>query len=289
MKLDKLFKKVFEMHWNIPRYIDSRYAYEVLRVYESKIKPHFGDMDTAKITKPLVREWHQSMADIKSEANKALGHLIAIYNLGLQEDLLEGGNPFLTIKKFTETKRSRRSGPEELKKLAEEFEKEKEKNPKIITYLLCLLFTGARPRSLQKITWDDIEPIENGFGVLTFQGKTSADSGEDERIILSPQVMQMLLNLPKRDDDLVFGPVSYRTLWGRIRKRVGCDDLWARDFRRTFASIGLSDGVQISTIGELLNHKNAATTKIYAKLDDSARIKAVGQISEKIASLLGRT
>jgi integrase len=92
--------------------------------------------------------------------------------------------------------------------------------------------------------------------------------------------------LPKREDGLIFGIKMPSHLWRKIRKEAGCEDLWARDSRRTFATIGMSNGVKMDTVSELLNHSSVQTTKTYAKLNGSARSQAVETIASKMNQLL---
>jgi integrase len=98
--------------------------------------------------------------------------------------------------------------------------------------------------------------------------------------------MDMIKNLPKRQDGLIFGIGLPGYLWRKIRKEAGCEDLWARDFRRTFATVGMSNKVDMKVIGKLLNHHSQQTTDRYALLDNSARLEAVSAISAKLDSIL---
>lgn len=96
--------------------------------------------------------------------------------------------------------------------------------------------------------------------------------------------MRVIGWLPRVEGMTITGMKMPRTLWRRVREEAGCPDLWVRDWRRTFATLGYSDGVDMWTVGELLNHRSTETTKIYAKMMDTRRLEAVTRIADKIES-----
>jgi hypothetical protein len=77
-----------------------------------------------------------------------------------------------------------------------------------------------------------------------------------------------------------------RAFWKRIQNETGCKDLWARDLRRTMATVGLSNGVALGVIGKLLNHKSNQTTEIYAKAFETKKIEAVEVIADELVQII---
>jgi integrase len=71
-------------------------------------------------------------------------------------------------------------------------------------------------------------------------------------------------------------------LWAKIRKEAGCPDLRARDLRRTFATVGMSAGLKMDQISEILGHRSTQTTKIYAKLNIDSQIESARAIADAI-------
>ncbi len=61
--------------------------------------------------------------------------------------------------------------------------------------------------------------------------------------------------------------IEPRKGWQRILERAGIDDLRIHDLRRTLGSWQDKTGASLAIIGKSLNHKNQATTAIYARLD----------------------
>jgi integrase len=211
--------------------------------------------------------------------------LSRIYSYGIEEGLLQN-NPCRGIKAFTEKKRRRYAKEEELVSLGKILLAKMTTHPLQVAFVLLVALTGARPWSLFRLRRQDLYRRGNA-GVLYFRGKSSEDSGEDESLILPEFLLELIEKLPVRDDGLLLGEVKYRAFWDLVRKKIGCNDLRLRDLRRTFGSMGLSDGVSLNLIGELLNHKSLQTTMNYAKLFDSVRVQASLRISNRIGLLLG--
>lgn len=286
MIIRDLFAKCYESHWNKPRYVDSGWAQEVKNLYEKNIKAAFGDRDCRELSAKEIRKWHNDMASRPTAANRSLEVLSRIYTFAEEDEIVPlGSNPCRLVDSFTERKRSRYGTEEELKKIGDGLRDALKTHRREATFIYVVALTGARPKKLESAKWSQVQR-EGTHGVLRFDGKNSADSGESEVVILPGNALKLLESLPKRPDGLILGPTDYRPTWERIREKAGCPDLWLRDLRRTFASVGLSQGVGIDKIGELLNHRSAQTTKTYARLIPGARVVAAHQISKKIAVLL---
>ncbi len=286
MIIDELFGKCFADHWDCPRFNLSGHATEVCNKYKNHIKPAFGDKDYLSVTRVMLRDFHKSFAKTPVTGNRLLEIISKLYKFSIEREWNAGGyNPVIGIKHFTERKRRRYASEEEIKKVGEILDRRYEEEPIEITFLYALLFTGARPRSIERAKWSELSQ-SNSFGVLVFEGKSTEATGDPESVILPPKIMEMIHKLPKRQDGLIFGIPLPGYLWRKIRKEAGCEDLWARDFRRTFATVGMSNKVDMKVIGKLLNHHSTQTTDRYALLDDSARLEAVTAIASKLDSIL---
>lgn len=293
-KAEASVQDVFEMawaeHWSKDRFQESGWAREARRNFENHIRPAFGNLKLSELTPKLVREWHSRFESTPYAGNRSLEILSKILRFAEEKELkAAGSNPCSLVKSHPERKRKRFATEDEVRAVGRILVRESETDPAGAAFLFLLMFTGSRPRAIERARWEDVAFIEAGeqtFGVLTFSGKTTEETGEDETVIIPPQVMEILSKLPRSQDGTLTGIKMPRALWERVRKEAGCTDLWARDWRRTFATVGLSHGVGSGTIGELLNHRSAETTKIYAKLAPTARVEAVSIIAGKMARLL---
>lgn len=287
MLLSELFDMCLKEHWDQPRFQLSGHCKEVRSKYKNHIGPKFGQLDYLAITRGQVRDFHKGLGNTPVTANRCLEILSRLFTYSIEKELnTQGINPCLSVKRFSERKRRRYASEAEIKKIGLILDRLYATEPLEVTFLYTLLFTGARPRSLERARWDELQEAEDGFGVLTFEGKSTEATGDLETVLLPPHIMELIGKLTRRDDGLIFGIPLPGYLWRKIRKEAGCPDLWARDMRRTFASVGMSNDVEIGIIGELLNHHSVQTTKRYAKLSNTARVKGVTAIADKLNSIL---
>jgi integrase len=68
-------------------------------------------------------------------------------------------------------------------------------------------------------------------------------------------------------------------LWAT--RYLGIDDLHFHDLRHSAASAMINSGVPLYTVGAVLGHKAAASTKRYSHLDTRSLEDAVGRIGRK--------
>jgi len=289
MTVGELFERAYKDYWNKPRFIKSGWAKEVRAIWERSIKTEFSSRSLSAIKVVEVKRWHSRFEATPYAGNRALEVLTKMFNIAEAEGIIpRNTTPCWKIKGFTEKKRKRYATPAELVKILAILEREKLKNPGAVAFLYCILFTGSRPSALERATYDQLKEVTvDGEirGVLVFAGKGTAESGEDELIVIPKEAMDMIRELPRNRDGRIFGRKNPRRFWVDTRKEAGCDDLWARDLRRTFATVGMSGGVNKAVIGELLNHASLQTTDIYAKLDLTARLDASKRISDRILEL----
>lgn len=287
MTLQELFDKCLKEHWNCSRYNLSGHSKEVKAKYENHIKPGFGQREYLEIKRSEIRSWHEGFRETPVTGNRCLEILSRLYRFSCDKEFNESGfNPTTGVKHFTERKRRRYASELELKKIGEILDRLYSQYPVEVAFLYTLLFTGARPRSIERSTWNMLSEVEGGYGILVFDGKSTEATGDEESVILPSNIMEMIRKMPRRTDDLIFGIPLPGYLWRKIRKEADCNDLWARDFRRTFATVGMSNKVDMKVIGQLLNHHSSQTTLRYALLDNSARLEAVNAISQKLNSIL---
>lgn len=78
--------------------------------------------------------------------------------------------------------------------------------------------------------------------------------------------------------------VSYTSqLFREARTAAGMPDFRFHDLRHSAASEMINQGIDLYTVGAVLNHKSAASTKRYSHLNDDKMRQAVGSIGRKAA------
>jgi len=279
--LAQLFDLTWDGYWSIT--VGPDWQKEVRRLFEKDIKPAFGSHRLSEVTPAKVRTWHRGYAATPYVGNRALAVLSRMFAFAEEAELRpQHTNPCSLVTPHEEQSRERFATEDELAKIGSILGREAASHPVAVAFIRVLALTGSRPSGLERMTWGSIERV-NGGAAVTFNGKSGT-----ETLILSSQALEIIEALPRsKAHDLVFGIKNPSGFWAKVRREAGCVDLRVRDLRRTFATVGMGDAVPMDTISEVLNHKDAQTTKIYAKLLDRKKAEAAVKISSRMAELMG--
>ena len=261
---------------------DQGWAAEAARIWNKDIKPRLGTRRVADLDYEDVKKMHDALGS-PSTANRALAVLSKMLALAERWKMRPlGSNPCQHVVRFPERKRRRYAKPEELLEIGERLRQYANANPIGVAMIYLLAFSGARPTEIERARWDQLEETADGAGVLRIEdGKTGRRD-----VHLPPQAMAVLAKVP-RTGAAIFRRRMPRRLWETIRDQIGAGDLWLRDLRRTFATVGMSNNVNAGVVGELLGHASAQTTKIYAKLMEDPAAAAAKSIADRVAGLMG--
>jgi integrase len=285
----ELYARVEKELWSKERFVRSGYLADVRVLWRRHIDPALGSLKLSDLDPVRVRVWHQAMENKPYAANRALSVLSRMMSFAEQHGIRPvGSNPCRMVEGFKERKRKRFASLEEIKRIGEILIEESKTSPGPAAFLYLLLTTGSRPSAIERAGWEDLACHGEGegrFAILTLRGKSTEKTGEDETVVIAPQALAIIDRLPRVQGGTITGCKMPRALWRKIQKEVGCGDLWARDLRRTFATVGMSHGTNMGMISELLNHKSTQTTKRYAKLMDTKRVEAALEIAAKVESM----
>ena len=135
------------------------------------------------------------------------------------------------------------------------------------------LLTGARLKEALVLTWENIDFNRKLITIPSIKTKSKKHriiSFKNDKIL-----KQLLLLLPKRKDNLLFGPDNDHEQWGpwwtssRISKKLtGIGFSWAscHTFRHTYISHLVMEGVPLPTVQKIIGHGSFTTTLKYAHL-----------------------
>ena len=281
--LEQVFTAVATDKYTLKQWERSGYGSEFVRYYQTKIRKRFGGKKLSTITVNMIDNWHKDF-ESKVSANRAIAVLSKLFTYSERKGWRPpGSNPCRFVDHFEEKSRDRYATANELRSILKILERDYDSKKRLVTYIQTLIATGSRPRALDAVTWDALTEKEydgEKFGVLQFQGKTG-----HEKVVIPPKIYKKICYFMRRPGHKIFGVKGLRGYWESVRKEAGCPDLWLRDLRRTYATIGLSSGESIDVIGELLNHKTTQTTKVYARLTNQKRINSAFQIEKEIEAL----
>lgn len=154
-------------------------------------------------------------------------------------------------------------------------------NSEVKRAFLFACYTGLRFSDLKKLTWGKIQP-ENGRHKLQYRQKKT---GGFEYFPLSETANKLLkddsniINFPNKQ---VFKlPVLryYNYVLKQWAKKAGIGKhLSSHVARHTFATLALTNGVDLYTVSKLLGHRDIAATQIYAKIIDKKKEEAVDML-----------
>lgn len=239
----------------------------VKTIYTKHIRPYFGD-DKAllDITEAEVNDLHWKLRKTPYRANRTLDVLRKGFKLAAKWGWVPRGHNPVFFERYKETKRNRKPTAEEAARLLLAIDAMRKTDPHFIGLVELLLFTGARLDEILSAKWSDLKN----------SGLHLKDSKTGEKMIpLSSLAWDVLHDIPKVKGNpyIIVGRRKGRHLvnvtkpWARLMEKAHISDRLVRhDLRRFFASAGLSKGVGLSQIGEVLGHMDARTTKRYAEL-----------------------
>lgn len=139
--------------------------------------------------------------------------------------------------------------------------------------------TGLRFSDIKKMTWNEVRHSnKDGYYIQFKQKKT----GGAEVLPISEQAVR-ILGERKAEDDSIFETLQYSAQTNTfLRNWVSAagikKDITFHSFRHTYATLLLSNKVDLYTVSKMLGHKQISTTQIYAKIIDATKRDAADKI-----------
>ena len=257
---------------------------EYVRLYEKDIKPSFGHLLIDAISRGDVKSWFDELSlRSKYTANRCLTILKTVFEIAIDYEYLET-NPASRIKKHAEVKRTRHYTPEEKLNIFKElFRRLDEDNSLLhsVSFILLLIFTGARKSELARATWDDW----HGDYIELKEHKTDKD-GKTRKIWLNSQSRSVIQALQgEKKKKTIFGIKNPKRLWNSVKLACKCNDLRMHDLRHSFGTISTNAAnIQTLQTGELMGHKSLAIMQRYQHIEDKTSKENIEKIGDEILS-----
>ncbi len=148
-----------------------------------------------------------------------------------------------------------------------------------------LLLTGCRKGELVRLRWSEVD----GDTLHLKDGKTGPRT-----VFLNAPARAILARQPRTGGACVFpSPVDSSlprstelSLWRKVRRQAGLDDVRLHDLRHTFASHAVLRNVPLPVVSRLLGHRRVRTTLRYAHVSDREIEAAAERIGVAIAEIL---
>ena len=142
--------------------------------------------------------------------------------------------------------------------------------------VITALQTGMRRGEILRLKWDNID-FKNGY-IYVEDSKNKIS----RLIPMSQTLRQTLSNLPRHlsspyvfwhDNGKPYDDIKHS--FNKVLKRAGIKDFCFHDLRHTFASWLVMQGIDLTTVKELLGHKSISMTLRYSHLAPSHKQKAI--------------
>ena len=205
-------------------------------------------------------------------ANQALALVRTLYNWAAtpQRMYFVGVNPATGHKMFLTNDRERFLRPDELTPFFTALAAELSETMR--DFILLALLTGARRANVAAMAWSNIDLDRAEWRVPGELMK----NGQQQTITLTPEAVAILVSRKRGSQSRFVFPSPRsksghiedpRKAWGRVMRASKLSDLRLHDLRRTLGSWQARTGASMILIGKSLNHKDQASTAIYARLD----------------------
>lgn len=244
------------------------------------LKEHFGDYLPFNAINEQALEDFKAYLIKKLSRNSASSYFAKVkasLNSAFDKKIIED-NPAKRVKAIRpETPKREFLTESELRSLA----KEECDMPILKSAFLFSCLTGLRWSDVLNLTWRNIYgDAEAGYYILYQQDKTS----KHENLPLTNNAFNLLGNR-KADDDKVFEGLKY-SAWHNLKlqqwvMRAGIKKtITFHCARHTYATLLLTNNVDIYTVSKLLGHSEIKTTQIYTKVIDENKKIAVNKLPE---------
>lgn len=251
------------------------------------ILKHYGPgKSIADIKRPDIIAFKSANKDRPYQANRCLALLSHAFNQA--EDwgwIPERSSPVYRVKHYKETKRQRVPSIDEVRSLFAAIDRMRQVNPWFAGMVALLCFMGARRGEIMTSKREWWQP----HGLVLPDSKTGA-----KIIPVNSAAWGVVALIPSVEANpyLIVGKLpgthlcSPKSLWARLIKDAGIEDLRMHDLRRWFASVSISSGQTLEQTMQLMGHASSQTTRGYAFLMDHAKTSAMQNTGNTMLSMI---
>ena len=256
----------------------------------NQLLPVFGAMPLDRIDRMGVIRWFEGYsATAPGGANSALLVFRQIMNHAISRGHIET-NPTRGLKRNPRPKLTRFLSREEIGRLHEVLDEYELRRPSCkaqADIIRLLLLTGCRTGEILKLQWREVD----GDTLDLEDSKTGP-----RQVLLSPEARAIIERQPRSGNPWVFpspmNPARARfdlSLWKKVRKLAGIEDVRLHDLRHTFASQAAMQGIPLPVVARLLGHAQVQMTLRYAHVSDRDVEAAAERIGGVMAGIMDRS
>ena len=254
----------------------------------NRLLPAFGAYPLHRISPQDVHRWFDRYsATAPGGANWALRLLRTILRHAVRRGRLEC-DPSRAVRPNPRPKRTRFLSRDEIRTLHRHLDASvaaRRSRAAQADIIRLLLFTGCRRSEIINLRWDEV----HGDTLHLRDSKTGP-----KPVYLNAAAQRVLARQPRIGSTYVFpsphAPARPRSpelsLWYRVRRWAGLQDVRLHDLRHSFASQAVLQGIPIPVVARLLGHRNLSMTFRYAHVRDQDVEAAAERIGTAIQTLL---
>ena len=247
----------------------------------------FGDVPLDRIDRTSVLRWFEGYSrTAPGGANSVLLVLRQIMNHAVARGHIET-NPTRGVKRNPRPKLTRFLSREEIGRLHEVLDRYEPRRPSgkaQADIIRLLLLTGCRTGEILKLRWREVD----GDTLELEDSKTGP-----RQVLLSPEARAIIERQPRSGSPWMFpspiNPARARfdlSLWKKVRKLAGIEDVRLHDLRHTFASQAAMQGIPLPVVARLLGHAQVQMTLRYAHVSDRDVEAAAERIGGVMAAIM---
>jgi integrase len=254
-------------------------------MWASYILPELSSVAVRDLSSRQTDRLHAIISEkTPTRANRVLEVLRKALNLSIRWGWIEK-NPADGFSRNAEHSREKYLTKDEYDRVFEALDRMP--NLKAANAIRLLILTGARRGEVLGLEWQD---LDMELGIWNRPPHKSKDR-KRKRIPISNKAMVLLRAMREiAEGGYLFSTSNGSHLpdinrpWRWLKDEIGMNDLRVHDLRHSFASILVSSGETLETIGKLLGHSQHQTTMRYAHLMDDPLRNAANKIPGKMSS-----
>ena len=257
-------------------------------ILKRRLIPAFGEKPIDRIAPAEVRRWFDAYSrTAPGNANNALNQFRQIMNLAIALGHVDA-DPARGIRRNRRPTLTRFLSREEIDRLHGALDRAAGTGEGLrqqADIIRLLLLTGCRRGEIVELRRSE---VHDEMLVL-------ADSKTGPRKVpLGTEARRILERQPRTESPFVFpsplDPARPRgrelSLWHRVRRDAGIEDVRLHDLRHTHASHAVMNGVPVPVVSRLLGHSNVRMTLRYAHLADREIEAAAERVGQEFAKLM---
>jgi integrase len=267
-----------------------RTASDYQQVLSQHVLPALGNLTVAEIDHEQIERRHREMKATPRRANYMAAVVRSMLSFAIKRGL-RSDNPATGITRYRERKRERFLSASEFAAAAEGINRAENGGgigPFAAAGLRLALLTGARSGEVTSAKWEHLDRERKLIRL------PDSKNNEPRTIHLSDAALEVLRNIPRVGPYIIQGgrrgqPYKHLTrAWIIARGYAGLDDVRLHDLRHSYASLAVSQGIPLFTVGKMLGHRDTDSTQRYAHLARDVVQEASDRVGAAMQAAIAR-